>query len=58
MCPVCLATTAAIVAASATTTGGLTALVVKVTRTRKISGPEPSAPARKAAQDARSKGEG
>ncbi len=32
MCPVCLAAGAAMVAASATTTGGLAALVLRVTR--------------------------
>ncbi len=34
MCPICLATTAAIVATGATSTGGLAAIVMKVTRSR------------------------
>jgi hypothetical protein len=32
MCPICLATTAAIVATSATSTGGIAAIVLKVAR--------------------------
>ena len=41
MCPVCLAT-AAIVAGSATGTGGLTALVARIIRKRKRENPPPA----------------
>jgi hypothetical protein len=51
MCPVCLATTAAIVAASATTTGGLTALVLKVTRIRSGTKPADAPPGADARDD-------
>jgi hypothetical protein len=37
MCPICIATAAAMVAAGATTTGGLVALVLRVTRSGKRS---------------------
>jgi len=37
MCPVCLVTSATIVTASATTAGGLTALVLRLTPQRKTS---------------------
>ena len=37
MCPVCLVTSAAIVAASATTTGGVSALVLRLTPQRETS---------------------
>ena len=41
MCPVCLAT-AAIIAGSATGTGGLTALVARIIRKRKRENPFPT----------------